>query len=100
MAVRRRPTGHPPGGTGDWQRPTVKRMKETLLKINRGIGWVQVKILSPVLLTVLWLLLGLSCALPRLLGTRFLRPFRRGGETHWLEHAPIDVSLRGLKRQG
>ena len=73
---------------------------DTLKKINRGIAWVQVKILSPVLLTILWILIGITCVIPRLLGVRFLVPFHRGGKSHWLEHAPVDTSLRGLRRQG
>lgn len=71
-----------------------------LLAVNRGIGWVQVKVLTPLLLGILWILIGLSCVIPRLLGVRLLPAFRRGGETHWTEHAPIDMSVRGLKRQG
>lgn len=73
---------------------------ETLRKINNGIAWVQVKILQPILLSLLWALIGISCILPRLFGVRLLIPFRRGGETHWLDHAPIDTSVRGLRRQG
>ncbi len=75
-------------------------LKQHLIRINRGIGWLQVKILTPLLLGFLWILLLISSLIPRLLGTQFLIPFRRGGETHWSEHAPVDTSLRGLKRQG
>jgi hypothetical protein len=75
-------------------------LKQRLAAINRGIGWVQVKVLTPVLLGLLWVVIAISCLLPRLLGTQFLQPFRRGGETHWTEHPPVDTSLRGLKRQG
>jgi hypothetical protein len=78
----------------------TRKTGQFLLAVNRGIGWVQVKILTPILLTLLWILIGITCVIPRLLGVRLIQPFRRGGETHWTEHAPIDMSVRRLKRQG
>ena len=73
---------------------------DVLKKINRGIAWVQVKILTPILVPILWIVIGISCVLPRVFGAQLLIPFRRGGETHWLEHDKVDTSMRGMKRQG
>ena len=74
--------------------------REKFHAFNSRVAWALLKIATPVLLSLLWVVVGLSCAIPRLLGTRFLIPFDRGGETHWLEHDPVDTSMRGLRRQG
>lgn len=74
--------------------------KDSFLRFNAKFARVLVAVLSPILLGLLWLTVGAACLLPRLFGTRFLILFRRGGTTHWLEHEPVDTSLRGLRRQG
>ena len=74
--------------------------KESFLRFNARVARVLVAVLSPILLGLLWLTVGVACTLPRLLGSRFLIPSRRGSATHWLEHEPVDVSRRGLRRQG
>ena len=74
--------------------------RKTFHAFNRRVARVLVMILSPLLLTLIWITVGLSCVIPRLLGTPFLIPYRRGGDSPWLEHDPVDTSLRGLGRQG
>jgi hypothetical protein len=74
--------------------------REKFNAFNQRVARVLLAILSPILLTLLWIVLGLSCVIPRLLGTQYLHPFRRGGETHWLEPDPPDMTPRGLRRQG
>ncbi len=74
--------------------------KSKFQSFNRGVAWVLVRILSPILLTLLWITIGLSALLPRLFGVEFLLPFCPGEESHWAEHDPVDTSLRGLGCQG
>ena len=56
-------------------------MKERFLKFNRGVARVLLWVLTPLLLTVLWIGVVVACLLPRLFAAELLPPERaRGGE--------------------
>lgn len=75
-------------------------MKQFLIRLNNGIAWLQVRILNPLLLSILWVLIGIACVLPRLFGVELLAEPRRRAESHWRKHPRVDTSVRGLRRQG
>ena len=74
--------------------------KQSFLRFNRALGRVIVRILTPILLSILWVAIGISCLIPRLIGTEFLKPFTPEDDSHWDEHSPVDSSERGMRRQG
>ena len=75
-------------------------IRNFLSRVNRGIAWVQVKVLTPVLLGLLWALIGITCTIPRLIGVTLVVPYIRGAQTHWLEHEDRGTDERALRRQG
>lgn len=74
--------------------------KQKFLRFNQALARVLVAILTPILLSILWVAIGVSCIIPRLIGTEFLKPFTPEDDSHWDEHSPVDTSLRGMRRQG
>jgi hypothetical protein len=75
-------------------------VKERFLRFNRAVARLLLLVLTPLLLTLLWIGVGLACLLPRLFAVDLLPRVRHSAETHWREISPPDTSERGLKRQG